>query len=71
MPQIGQSPGPGWRTSGCIGHVKIAADDGAGATTGGGAGTTAAAAFAAARSRYITGSAMNFSRHFGLQNQYS
>ena len=23
MPQIGQLPGPTWRTSGCIGQVKI------------------------------------------------
>ena len=23
MPQIGQEPGPSWRISGCIGHVKI------------------------------------------------
>ncbi len=56
MPQIGQLPGPTWRTSGCIGQVKI--------VPGGGGGVTASAGCGF---RYLSGSPVNFTRHLGLQ----
>jgi hypothetical protein len=55
MPHFGHAPGPSWRTSGCIGHTYQVP---AGAAGGGVTGDNQRA-----------GSATNFSRHFGLQNQ--
>ena len=58
IPQIGHEPGWGRMISGCIGHVYSTPFVGFGGSTGAGGGAT-----------YAAGLAVNFSRHFGLQNQ--
>src|SRR5665213_2818315 len=58
MPQIGQAPGPCWRTSGCIGQVNIAS------------AAIGAVGLRAAGSRYVAGVAANLVRQPPEQKKY-